>query len=491
MSRRTRYRVSGNKSLPVKKKILASLVMGFLLRAAAPQAGAQSAVPAAAPVATTLLAAEITVSLKPVAAISPLLYGVNYTWHTVPAERFPAWHRAMSTVAHYTLVQYPGGWNPEHFDWTANSMPAWHNPKNSSGFDPLTNQPGIAPEGMLAVAPAANFVTPSQPAVLDPAAIPGLVATSVELARRYGARVKLWDIGNEWWIQRGGQKIPAIRKQNLRNYSALVAAVAPAMKAANPSIQLYANGDWQNLEEFTTIRQLVGPEAWAQLDGIAIHTYCNGQDAPVSSVPMVVEKLRQITGKQRVFDSQWMITQKGFTDNYGIRNANRLVLGFQALAFARIEAAIIWPVTDFVPALNFVSPDYATPYAPGLLFGWMSQYYQGQALRTEGDLPATAAKSEHGVTVFVPSCSDGPRRVSLRLAGTGSLCVVSAKVMYSDQPGDRLKSRLVRIVDLPTAVVEGPPGPAVVFTLNPGGPNRGTGWEIVRLTLHEGGSLTP
>ena len=160
-------------------------------------------------------AAEITFSMRPVAAISPLLYGVNYTWNTVPAEHFPGWETAMRTIAHYRLVQYPGGWNPEHYDWQFNREPSWHYFGLTNGFNAATQQPGIDPEGLYSLAPAVNFVTPSQRAIADPTATATLVATSAELVRKYGNRVKLWDIGNEWWIQRGGMKIPAIRQQNI------------------------------------------------------------------------------------------------------------------------------------------------------------------------------------------------------------------------------------------------------------------------------------
>lgn len=465
----------------VAGRLLAALPIALaiaLVLAGQPMAGErQSADPA-----DRLPIATISIAMTPVAAISPYLYGINYDWNKVPAERFAGWNRALSSVAHYTLAHYPGGWNPEHFDWAANREPTWRN-VNGNGYDGIADHPGVDPDTFLAAVPQADFVTPSLPAIADPGRIPEVVAISRELVRRYGDRVKIWDIGNEWWLQRGGKRRPAIRAENLNRYAALVRAVVPAMKAADPSVHVYAGADWQDPEEFRALRRLVGPAAWAQLDGVSVHTYCNGVEPTCGSIPGAADLIRTITGKDKIFDSQWFVTRRRVPDNFGIRNANYLVLAFQDLAFARMQGAIIWPVTDFIPELNFVAPDYSAPYASGVLFGWMAEYYEGQALRAAGDLPAVAAKSARGVTVFVPSESSGPRRVRVRLAGAGLGRVVSAQALYSPDPDDRVRSRVPLVASLPTSLSRELDGAAVDFTVNPGGPGRGSSWEIVRVTL--------
>ena len=98
-------------------------------------------------------------------------------------------------------------------------------------------------------------------------------------------------------------------------------------------------------------------------------------------------------------------------------------------------------------------------------------------------MPAVAAKSDQGVTVIVPSGASGARRVRISLAGTGLSHVVSAQVLYSDHPDDRRNSRLATSVSLPVSMIQDSGGPVVEFTLNPGGPGRGAGWEIARVTL--------
>lgn len=427
-------------------------------------------------------AAVITLSTTPVAPISPFIYGINYDWNKVPAERFPAWNRALQSVAHYTLVQYPGGWNPEHYDWATNAEPSWRN-VSRNGFGDIMGRPGIDPDTLLASVPAADFVTPSLPAIQDPGRIPEIVATAQTLVRKYGDKVRIWDIGNEWWLQRGAKRRPRIRAENLRRYAALVAAIVPAMKAVDPAIAIYAGADWRDPQQFAALRELVGASAWAMLDGVSVHTYCNDLDPPCSSIPSAAATIRSLAAKDRIFDSQWFFTRRGMADDYGIKNANHLVLAIRDLAWARMEGAIIWPVTDFIPELNFVSADYAQPFASGVLFGWMAQYYEGQALPTGGAIPAAAARSAQGVSVFVPSNGPGLRQVRIALAQTGLSHVASAQVLYAEDPEDPDRSRLPQIASLPISIRQTEDGPEVAFTLNPGTAGRGSGWEIARVTL--------
>jgi hypothetical protein len=415
---------------------------------------------------------------KPVAKISPDIYGVNHDWNKVSAEQAPAWIKSMESTAGVKLMLYPGGWNPEHYDWLHNTESAWRN-RLKNGFDPATDQAGADPGTFLSLAPETAFVTPSKSVIDDPATLPQVVELSRTLVRKYGAQVSRWDIGNEWWIQRGGLRLPAILSEDLSRYAQLVAAVVPAMKAENPHISIFVNANWEHPEEYAEIRKLVGPKVWAQVDGVAIHSYCSVQPA-CESIPAQAEAIRQASGKDRIFDSQWLIRMKDLPDNYGIKNANRLVLALADIAYARIEAAIVWPVTSYVPELNFVSEDYKTPYASGILFGWMSQDFEGEALSTTGDVKAAVSRSGSVLHIILPSMQSGAMPVRIPLSGLGVSKVVSAQVLYSNDPEDKRRGRLAAIAQLPTQIDS---GNVLTFTLNPGGPGRGKGWEIARISL--------
>jgi hypothetical protein len=442
--------------------------------AAAGAAIAELTLPRNAP--AQVLVAEVKLSMAPATAISPLLYGVNYVWHMVPAAEFPEFNAAMNRVAHYTLARYPGGWAGEWYDWSAN---------REVGGRVHPEEPGVDAETFLAAVPQASFVTHSLSAVRDPAQIGKVVEHATRLVQRYGARVKLWEIGNEWWLQRGAKNNPELRQQNLAGYAALVGAAAPAMKQVDPSIEVFATGDWVEPDEFATLRRLAGA-GWAAVDGISVHTYCGNLELETLCSKIVdrAAAIRSITGKDKLYDSEWHIGPKISQDDYGIRNANQMVIGLRTLAQAHIYAAAFWPPVQAEPEIVFTSPDFKQPYASGLLFGWMARYYRGEALPAAGDLPVAAARSPDGVTLFVASLDKGPRLVRIPLTDTGLSRVVSAEVMYAADDRDPDRARLAQITSLPTADGHDASGkPAVEFQLNPGGPGRGRGWEIARVTL--------
>ena len=420
---------------------------------------------------------QITLSMSPVGDISPLIYGVNYDWDRVPEDEFLHFAATMREVAHYTLARYPGGWDAERYDWASNDEVDWQ---------PRSGRRGIDPGTFLSVVPKSSFVIPSAEAIRDPSRIPEVVQEAVELVRRFGTRVNTWEIGNEWWLQGGAKRQPEIRQVNLAGYAKLLAAVAPALKALNAGIEIYATGDWTEPGEFATLRGLVGPRGWSTVDGISLHTYCGNVDPErlCSEIPERADAIRAITGKQKLYASEWSVARKLTSNDYGIRNANEMVAAIQDLALAHMTAAAYWPPARALPAITFVSYDFRRPYATGLLFGLMSQYYRGQALRTVGELPAAAARSGGSVTLVIASMDSGHRMVHLPLAGTGLTRVSAAEVMVAADPDDPNQSRFVQVTPLQTKVGRDAAGQsAVEFELNPGTPGRGSGWEIARVTL--------
>jgi hypothetical protein len=448
----------------------------------------------------------VEISMAPQADISPLLFGTNYDWNKISAAEFSTFNSFMAGLG-VTLMRYPGGFNAEHYDWSRNS---------ESGWKKAPASPGMAPGRFLELTAAqASFITPSEAAVADQSQIHSVAAQAVALVKKYGEKVKIWEIGNEWWMQSNAQKNATTMRNNFENYAALVAVAAPAMKAANPSITVYASLDWKQPVDFSDFPKLVGEAGWAAVDGISIHPYCGTDPSPPNhlcrEIPAAAANLRSATGKSRIFASEWAATVQAtkaaaVPASFGIRNANVLVLAVRDLAAAGLSAATYWPDSaKEVPQIAFGDAGFNLQF-DGALFGMMSRHFTGKTLPTSGDLSAAASLAANGdVTLFIPTMSEGLRQIQVPLAGTSLKKVVSAEVLYADYPdcpassesfpfkiknapggldfSQCPKTNSPQIAHLPTELVQTTKGPAVMFTVNPGSGRRGSGWEIVRLTL--------
>lgn len=408
-------------------------------------------------------------------AISPELYGINYVWNKVPASEFGSFQSSLSRVTHYTLARYPGGWNAERLDWA-------HNIETRQP----PSEPGIDAPDFLAAVPLATFITPSHTAVANPQNIEPIVNRSVRLVEQYGAQVPVWEIGNEWWLQNGASKDSDKYAMNLQNYGLLLSAVVPAMKAANPSIKIFATGDWRAPESFADMRNAAGPQAWSQIDGISVHIYCGVLDPATmcSNIGQSLAQIRQITGKQTIYVSEWAVPARQNPDDTGIRNAAYTMGMLQELAFANVQTAAYWPPVKNVPTMALVADDYSDGYATGYLFGWMAQYYRGMALPVSGPLRAVAALNGGAVAVMVAAGATAEPDVRVTLQGLTIHNVTSAQVMYNPAGGDD-EGKQVAFAPLPVMLRSGVNGVQYIeFGLNPGTAGRGGGYEIAKIILN-------
>jgi hypothetical protein len=407
--------------------------------------------------------------------ISPDLYGINYVWDKVPGFEFSSFLSSLTGVTHYTLARYPGGWNAERLDWA-------HNVETRGA----PSAPGIDAAEFLAAVPLATFITPSHTAVSNPQNIGEVVNRSVRLVEQYGAQVQVWEIGNEWWLQTGASKNSNKYAMNLENYGLLLGAVVPAMKAANPSIKIYATGDWRSPESFASMRAAAGPQAWSQIDGISLHIYCGVLDPATmcSNIGESLAQIRQITGKQAIYVSEWAAPARQNPGDTGIRNAAYTMGLLQDLAYAGVQMAAYWPPVKNVPAMALVADDYSDGYATGYLFGWMAQYYRGTALRVSGPLRAVAAQNAGTVAVMVAAGAAPEPDVRVALQGLDVHNVVSAQVMYNPAGGDG-EGKQVGFATLPVSLRSGADGVQYIdFSLNPGTAGRGSGYEIAKIILN-------
>jgi hypothetical protein len=395
----------------------------------------------------------------------------------------------MSSVAVYRLARFPDGWGAEYYDWQTNHM-------NGNYGD--IKGPGVDANTFTAQVPQTSAVTHSMDYIKNPtdAQLKSTVEQTSQIVKQYANRIKIWEIGNEWWRERGGEKNLQVRAVDLTRYAKLVAAVAPAMKQAAQSvgqnIEVFATVDWTAPDESSTLVskvQAIDGKAWNSVDGISVHTYVGMTTEPhLSKLSPCLSKIAAATQRNNFYASEWSVTARRTRDDYGIRNANYTALALQSMVLAGITRGCYWPPMLNVQDTIFVSDNYQQPYATGLLYGWMSQYYEGQALATSGTMSAAAARLNGGVNIIVPSQNSGLRHIQIPLSGVGLSHVVSAQVMYSDNPDDQQLSRIVKVVPLPTFITvdntSACPRLMLNFYLNPGTANRGSNWEIARISLN-------
>ena len=413
---------------------------------------------------TTPAQAAPTRTIEPQGAPIPVgrgLFGVNYVWHLWPAS--VAAH-SLSTLSALGAgpLRYPGGWVAEHFDWINNRI---------GGDRPeAAAEPGIDPDTFLSAVREASFVTPSLPATRDPSRIAPLTARTVRLVGRFGARVRLWEIGNEWWLQRGAKHDPEARAENFTRYAALLASVAPAIKQADPQAIVFATGDWTQPAEFHAMREAVGPTGWAAIDGISIHPYCGNLDPQTlcTLIPARAEAIRRASGKTRLYASEWSLGTKVTSDDWGIRNAALTIAALRQLAAAGISDAAYWPPMRGAPEIALMT-EAGQPTATGLLFGWVSHALAGGMLPVS-DPASIAGRAGREVTIIVPALAS-PGEIDIPLQPFGATSLQSAQLMRTSDPDDPVKSRYATIEPLPVRVENG----VARFSL--------AAWQIARVTL--------
>jgi hypothetical protein len=461
----------------------------------------------------------ISISMQPQAPINALMYGANYQWDSTAGSQFPAWINSLTSYAAQpsapvTFFRYPGGWDGEWYDWGANQMypggPASTAPGEPPGPFLKSVQPmsvGMATRAASFVLSTRNVIHASPPSTL-PAAITQQTDDYVSLISLYQNNVSYWEIGNEWWLQNGaGSNTAPLSANNgltinLTRYAALVAAAAPVLKADFPNIKLYVTADWTTAggepanDQFVQLRNLVGPAAWADIDGISIHTYCGLTVAAslCSALPAQVAAIKQDTGKTDIYASEWSLGPAQVPNDYGIQNANATVSAFRDMAEAGITKATYWPSMGQDPSIALTTGTSLT--VTGMLFRAMSRLYEGEAIPAKittnsgpaGQTVAIAAANtlsgKKGIVVIVATNGDPTETINLSMAGTGMTQVANSSVIYSLDDSSGATATTSSMVNLNTTMVPGPNGSsAASFVLNPGGWRRGSNWEIAIVQL--------
>jgi alpha-L-arabinofuranosidase len=428
------------------------------------------------------------------------LYGANNFWNIVPDTSFDAFAKSLTSNCGVTLLRFPGGFESEHYQWSDNTL--------EKSYRRYTATPGVSPGHILHVMGDGNvtFVVRTQDALqADNKETYQLWADkAAQLVATYGDRVTDWQIGNEWYNVGGAHKdYPGF----LRRYARLVSYFAPAMKQAAARkgyrVRLFITANWGSPGDMRTLRAAVPASAWADVDGLDIHVYTgrNPHDdtilhrLPIADIQPAIAGLKKDSGKDLVYVSEWMATLNDDNRSGGLENANTMMAIMGEMARAGVTEAAYWPpVWPANPngkqaaqadTVTLVHDDaiYSAD-ADGQAMQWLSSGYRGVALSTtvtDSTVRSLAAKDGGQITVFVMGGSAANETERVQVNGFNWSKIVSAQVLYADPAHVDLGPAMESEIKAMKEVVDG--HTTAVFVINPGGPQRGSDWEVVKLVL--------
>jgi hypothetical protein len=283
------------------------------------------------------------------------------------------------------LVREMGApWIVEFFPWAyyqgADRNIAWEHPDlvvnhaHAQGLQIIARL-GLTPDWARPPDTALNY--------LDAAAYDAFAAFAAAFAARYQGKVQaivVWNEPNlsfEWGYR---QTTPA-------DYVALLAAVYPAVKAANPDMLVLAGalaptlepaGSPWGLNDLEYLDQMYAAGAAAYFDGLAVHVY--GLTFPPEAEPdpgvlnfRRVELMREVMTRHGDGDTKMYITETGWNDHprwtRSVRPGQRIQYTMNALDHARqnwpyVEVLAIWafrypaPTRSYMDYFTLVTPEF-------------------------------------------------------------------------------------------------------------------------------------
>jgi alpha-L-arabinofuranosidase len=432
--------------------------------------------------------------------IDPHLYGANNFWNIVPDASFDAFAKSLTSNCGITLMRFPGGFESEHYLWSDNTL--------ERSYRKYTAIPGVSPEHVLRVMGNGNvtFVVRTQDALQadNKETYQFWADRAAQLVAVYGDRVTDWQIGNEWYNVGGAHKD---YQGFLHRYATLVSYFAPAMKKAAARkgyrVRLFITANWGNPGDMATMRAAVPVSAWSDVDGLDIHVYTgrapHGDSIlhrlPISGIQPAIAGLKKDSGKDLVYVSEWMATLNDDNRSGGLENANTMMTILGEMARAGVAEAAYWPPVwpantngkrapqEDTVTLVHEDADYSVD-ADGQAMKWLSTGYHGFALSTTAantTVKSLAAKDEGQITVFVMGGSVSNETEHIQVTGFDWSKIVSAQVLYADPAHVDIGPATQSDIAAKKVFIDGHPTAEVV--INPGGSQRGSGWEIVKLVL--------
>ena len=329
-------------------------------------------------------------------------------------------------------------------------------------------------------------------------------AKAAELVTMYGSRVQDWQIGNEWYNVGGAHKH---YQDFLKRYATLLSYFVPAMKKAAAAkgykIRLFVTANWGSSGDMATMRAAVPASAWADVDGLDIHVYTGNAPSteqalprlPISGIQPAIAGLKQDSGKNLVYVSEWMATLQDDNHSGGLRNANTMMVILGEMARAGVTEAAYWPPVWTVKDNGKRAPQADTVTlvhddvtysvdADGQAMKWLSTGYRGSALAAtvaNTTVKSLAAKDGKEITVFVIGGTVSNETEHIEVKGFDWNRIVSAQVLYASPANVDLGPAMQTDIQAKKVMVDGHPMAEVV--INPGGTQRGATAEIIKLVL--------
>lgn len=407
------------------------------------------------------------------------IFGINNEWRPISDEQFPSVNEVFLDN-NFGLIRFPGGWESEWFDWETSTTPGW--PK-------APEEPGASVETLKANVDEYAIVVPTRIA-LDQvynssaweAAVSELKLIAEDAINRAGPeRIKVVEIGNEWWLQQGG----FTRPEKLLKYAKTAMKIAGHIDSQFPNrtFKILINGDYTAPDEFSLMKDYF-TESYDAIDGLSLHTYTGYQtdDYHVDDLGPRIQACAENFNPQKelyIYCSEWMATRAANEGRRYMESASLLPGIFHILARTGVDAAAYWPVANAsVPGVGLIDYDLSTVLPSGQILGDMAASYKGEAVKTISDevIIAGAINNDgEDLVLYITGIDNPTTEVTVDISGFD---MDHVKLAQKFRPADYANTdkRAPYITEYPEIKMDS--SRAIRFTINSDGP-----YEIFKIEL--------
>ncbi|MBK0383611.1 hypothetical protein I5M32_11645 [Pedobacter sp. SD-b] len=396
--------------------------------------------PAPTPTPDPLKTTDLSVWANDKVTINPEIFGVNNDWKTITNTNFPAFANNLKLM-NYKLMRYPGGWESEYYDWNNNTTPGW---------DKTPDSPGASVASLKANVDSYSIVVPTVKAMNEQvfstnwwSAVSSLKNTAVNAINKADpSKVKIVEIGNEWFLQWGGG---VSRADKLTKYAKIAMNIAEYIdqQFPNRTFKLLVNGDYTVPSEFADMKNAF-TKSYNSIDGVALHTY-TGYTTDDHNIKDLAARIKDCANnfnpaKNYVYCSEW-IPSRAYNDGKLYMEAANIIPDIiHIYARSGVNAAAYWPpANNSIPGLGLFNPGQTATYPCAQIMGELSKSYTGEALKTtSSDIHISATLNDNNtITLFVTGSNQPASDVSIKI---NDFAVGSIQSVTKLRPSDYYKT---------------------------------------------------